>query len=120
VAGREMPIDMGAVRRLWRAIGDIGDAEFITVDSEDATVRVSRAGDWLLVNVEECGDDGGETVDIRVPVAVLDALFSGDGDTLDIGAAVERLADLRGDIIQVRGDDHQVRVWIDEIAHASQ
>ena len=120
VAGRDMPIDMGAVRGLWRVIADSGDAEFITVDSEDATVRVSRAGEWMLVKVEECDEDGGETVDIRFPVAVLDALFSGDGDTLDIGAAVERLADLRGDIIHVRGDDHQVRVWIDEIAHASQ
>lgn len=120
VAGRDMPIDMGAVRGLWRVIADSGDAEFITVDSEDATVRVSRAGEWMLVKVEECDEDGGETVDIRFPVAVLDALFSGDGDTLDIGAAVERLADMRGDIVHVRGDDHQVRVWIDEVAHAGQ
>ena len=120
VAGRDMPIDMGAVRGLWRVIADSGDAEFITVDSEDATVRVSRAGEWMLVKVEECDEDGGETVDIRFPVAVLDALFSGDGDTLDIGAAVERLADLRGDIVHVRGDDLQVRVWIDEVANADQ
>ena len=120
VAGRDMPIDMGAVRGLWRVIADSGDAEFITVDSEDATVRVSRAGEWMLVKVEECDEDGGETVDIRFPVAVLDALFSGDGDTLDIGAAVERLADLRGDIVHVRGDDLQVRVWIDEVANAGQ
>ena len=120
LAGRDMPIDMGAVRGLWRVIADSGDAEFITVDSEDATVRVSRAGEWMLVKVEECDEDGGETVDIRFPVAVLDALFSGDGDTLDIGAAVERLADMRGDIVHVRGDDHQVRVWIDEVAHAGQ
>ena len=119
VAGRDMPIDMGAVRGLWRVIADSGDAEFITVDSEEATVRVSRAGEWMLVKVEEC-EDGGETVDIRFPVAVLDALFSGDGDTLDIGAAVERLADLRGDIVHVRGDDLQVRVWIDEVANADQ
>ncbi len=120
VAGRDMPIDMGAVRGLWRVIADSGDAEFITVDSEDATVRVSRAGAWMLVKVEECDEDGGETVDIRFPVAVLDALFSGDGDTLDIGAAVERLADMRGDIVHVRGDDLQVRVWIDEVANAGQ
>ena len=120
VAGRDMPIDMGAVRGLWRVIADSGDAEFITVDSEDATVRVSRAGEWMLVKVEECDEDGGETVDIRFPVAVLDALFSGDGDTLDIGAAVERLADLRGDIVHVRGDDLQVRVWIDEVANAGE
>lgn len=120
VAGRDMPIDMGAVRGLWRVIADSGDAAFITVDSEDATVRVSRAGEWMLVKVEECDEDGGETVDIRFPVAVLDALFSGDGDTLDIGAAVERLADMRGDIVHVRGDDHLVRVWIDEVAHAGQ
>ena len=112
-----MPIDIGAMRNLWRAIADIGDAEFLRVDSGDETVRVARAGDQIHVQVEECDDDRGETVDVRLPVAVLDALLSGDGETLNVAAAVERLAGLRGDIVRVGGDDRQIRVWIDELAH---
>ncbi|MCY4508008.1 MAG: hypothetical protein OXG35_13775 [Acidobacteria bacterium] len=117
VAGHDMPIDIGAMRNLWRAIANIGDAEFLSVDSGEETVRVARRGDQIHVRVEECDDAGGETVEIRLPVPVLDALLSGDGETLNIAAAVERLADVRGDIVQISNDEHQIRVWIDELAH---
>ena len=60
------------------------------------------------------GGDGGETAEMRLPVAVVDALLSGDGDTLDLRAAVEQLGRLRGDIVRVREDDRSIRVWIDE------
>lgn len=117
LAGHDMPIDIRAMRNLWRTIVDIGDAEFLRVDSGDETVRVARAGDQIHVQVEECDDDSGETVDVRLPVAVLDSLMSGDGETLNVAAAVERLAGLRGDIVRIGRDDRQIRVWIDELAH---
>ena len=117
VAGHDMPIDIGAMRNLWRVIANIGDAEFLSVDGGEETVRVARTGDQIHVQVEECADGGGETVDIRLPVAVLDALLSGDGETLNIAAAVERLAGVRGDIVQISSDERQIRVWIDELAH---
>lgn len=120
VAGHDMPIDIGAVRNLWRAIADIGDAEFLSVDSGDETVRIARTGDQIHVRVEECDDDSGETVDIRLPVGVIDALLSGDGETLDVAAAVERLAGVRGDIVRINSDDRQIRVWIDELAHSGE
>ena len=116
LAGREVPININAMRDLWRAIAAVGDTEFLTVDAGDETVRIARAGDEIRVQVEERDDDGVETVDIRLPVVVVDALLSGNGETLNVGAAVERLADLRGDIVRVTGADHQVRVWIDEVA----
>ena len=120
VAGHDMPIDIGAVRNLWRAIADIGDAEFVSVDSGDETVRIGRTGEQIHVKVEECDDDGGEIVDVRLPVAVLDALLSGDGETLDVAAAVERLAGVRGDIVRISSDDRQIRIWIDELAHSGE
>ena len=120
LAGLEVPINISAMRDLWRAIAAVGDTEFLTVDAGDETVRIARAGDEIRVQVEERDDDGVETVDIRLPVVVVDALLSGNGETLNVGAAVERLADLRGDIVRVTGADHQVRVWIDEVAHPGQ
>jgi hypothetical protein len=114
LAGDE--VDVGAMRDLWRAIAGVGEAEFVAVDGEDETVRIARTGDQINVQVEECDEDGGETVDIRVPVAVVDALLSGDGESLNVHAAVEQLGELRGDIVRVNGREHQVRVWIDDVA----
>ncbi len=114
LAGDEF--NVGAMRGLWRAITDVGEAEFVAVDGEDETVRIARTGDEINVQVEECDEDGGETVDIRIPVAVVDALLSGDGETLNVHVAVEQLGELRGDIVRVSGGEHQVRVWIDDIA----
>ena len=118
VAGRDVPFS--TLHDLWRAIENVGDTEFLTLEGEDETVRVARTGDEIHVQVEEtCDGEVTETVDIRIPVVVLDALFSGDSDTLDIAAAFERLGELRGDIVRVTGDD-QMRVWIDEVAHPSE
>ena len=82
-------------------------------------MSIARTGDEVQVRVEKCDADGVEAVDIRLPVAVFEALLSGDGETLNVGAAVERLADLRGDIVRVRGDDHHVRVWVDDVVRPS-
>ena len=114
LAGDE--VNVGAMRDLWRAIAGVGEAEFVAVDGEDETVRIARTGDQINVQVEECEEDGAETVDIRIPVAVVDALLSGDGETLNVHAAAAQLAELRGDIVRVNGGEHQVRVWIDDIA----
>ena len=117
LAGREVPVNVGALRDLWRALTEVGDTEFVTVDGEDETVRIARVGDQITVQVENRDDDGGsETVDVQLPIVVVDALLSGNGDTLDVRAAVERLGELRGDIVRVTEDERHVRIWIDEIA----
>ena len=116
VGGRDVPINVGAMRDLWRALTEVGDTEFVTVEGEDETVRIARAGDQITVQVEERDEEGGQTVDVQLPIVVVDALLSGDSDTLNVRAAVERLGGLRGDIVRVREDERQIRVWIDEAA----
>ena len=116
LAGREVPVNVGALRDLWRALTEVGDTEFVTVEGEDQTVRIARAGDQITVRVEERDEEGSETVDVQLPIVVVDALLSGNGDTLDVRAAVERLGELRGDIVRVTEDERQVRIWIDEVA----
>ena len=116
LAGRDLPINVSAMRDLWRALMDVGDTEFVTVEGGDETVRVARAGDRIEVQVEERSDDGSETVDVKLPVLVVDALLSGDAETLNVRAAVERLGELRGDLVRVSEDERQIRVWIDEVA----
>ena len=116
LAGREVPVNVGAMRDLWRVLMEVGDTEFVTVDGEDETVRIARVGDRITVQVEDRDEEGAETVDVQLPIAVVDALLSGNGDTLDVRAAVERLGELRGDIVRVSEDERQVRIWIDEVA----
>ena len=70
---------------------EVGDTEFVTVDGEDESVRIARVGDQITVQVEDRGEEGAETVDIQLPIVVVDALLAGDGDTLNVRAAVERL-----------------------------
>lgn len=116
LAGRDLPFNVAAMRDLWRALTEVGDTEFVTVQGEDETVRIARTGDQITVQVEEREEEGSETVDVQLPIVVVDALLSGDSDTLNVRAAVQRLGELRGDIVRVSEDERQIRIWIDDVA----
>jgi hypothetical protein len=75
-------------------------------------VRVSIEGEHLYVTSAE----GSETqVNAQIPTPVVDALFSGDENELDIRAAMDALiARGAGDLVTVRDGSTTVRVWIDE------
>jgi hypothetical protein len=110
---RDKNISVADMRRLWSSLKASGDAEFVTVEEEDKTVRVAREGSYLRIDVR--GRPGkNETVQIRMPLVVVDALLSGEGETIDISAAIGQLKGQRGEIVTVEGSDSQVRIWIDE------
>jgi hypothetical protein len=110
---KEKDISVADIRRLWTELKASGDAEFVTVEEKDETVRIARAGDYVQINVRDQSEKN-ETVQIRMPLAVVDALLSGEGETMDIGAAIAQLKGQRGEIVTVEGSDNQVRIWIDE------
>ena len=110
--GQEHGISVSALREMWQQILSAGDAEFITVEEADRTVRVARVGELIEIRVD--GSDGTARADL--PVVVVDALLSGEGDNLNIAAAVAEMKNLRGDIIHISEDRRQIRVWIDEVA----
>ena len=113
---------MADLRQAWKALAQVGDAELVTVESEDENVKVMRKGDLVQVFVDKKakpGKDGkpahgGEEVRVEVPVSLVDAFLSGEGEEGNIQAAVAELQKRRGDIVRVRDDDSNVRVWIDE------
>ena len=108
--------DMDAVklRAIWKAVREAEEGEFVTVESDDENVRVSRSGGYIHVNVDETGHRG-EDVQVRIPTLVMDALLSGTGDELDLVAAIRALDAHGGDgeLIRVEGDDENVRIWVD-------
>ena len=102
------------LRQMWLELKNSDDAEFVSVEDGDKSVRVAREGARLLVDVDGHGDkDGSKSLRIDVPVTLVDALFAGEGATLDLQGALAELRDERGDIIAVEDGEKQVRIWID-------
>jgi len=115
-------LKLADLRRAWKELAAVGDAELVTVESEDENVKVQRKGDLVQVFVEQKARTdkdgkklkGAEQVRVEVPVSLVDALLSGEGDEANIEAAILELRKRRGDIVRVQDDDSHVRVWIDE------
>lgn len=105
-------VQVADLRRAWTELKATGDAELVRVEEEDETVRIARAGGLVLIHVDKPA--GKESVRVEVPVDVVDALLSGEGDELNIRAAFTLLQKRRGDIVRVNDDDSTVRIWIDE------
>ncbi len=110
--------DRADVVAMLQAVSKAEDGEYVTVDDQDDHVRISKKGDSILVRVEERDRRSNEIetrVNVTIPVAVLDALASGDKDELDVMAALEVLADqpMEGDLVTVNDDESTVRIWVD-------
>jgi len=112
--GRHHDLNISDMRRMWEELKAAGETEFVRVqDGEDGeAVSVSRKGDLVQVRVE--GAKQGEKVMVDVPVALVDALFSGEGEELDVKGALSELSKRRGDIVRVEDAKDTVRIWIDE------
>jgi len=119
---RRHGLKLADLRRAWKELAAAGDAELVTVESEDENVKVVRKGDLVQVFVDQKprtdkegkARKGGEQVRLEIPVSLVDALLSGEGEEANMEAAILELKKRRGDIVSVRDDDSHVRVWIDE------
>jgi hypothetical protein len=104
------------VRALINAIRTAKDGEYVTVQGTDQDVRVAKEGGRLLVHVKDNkGSKSNKSdVDIKIPMHVIDALFSAGKDELDVVAGLHALASL-GDteLVSVKSEDSTVRVWMD-------
>lgn len=104
-------LSIADIRKLWAEIKNAGNAEFVTVQEADETVRVARDGAWVRVRVEKTGDKP-ERVRVDIPIGVVDALLSGDGESFNLLAAINELEGNTGDIVHVDDGEDTVRVWI--------
>ena len=104
------------LHEVLKAFKDAPDADFVTIEGRDESVRVSKERGFLLVNVDADGDH----VRVRFPLDVVDALLSGGDNELDLVAALDALADHGGgDLVTVESDDESIRVWIDTSSDGS-
>jgi WD40 repeat protein len=119
---------------LLDAIRTSKDGEYVTVQGHDNDVRVAKSGGYLIIHVTDknaniVSDAIGEhsksntskakathesKVEIKVPMKVIDALFSAGKDELDVVAALHVLSS-NGDteLVSVKDEENTVRIWID-------
>jgi hypothetical protein len=129
------------LRSILDAVRSSKDGEFVTVNGTNEDVRVAKQDGFLLVHVteksgnfhhhvkdlknhEEKSSSGKESaesaartvshVEVKVPMKVVDALFSAGKDELDVVAALRVLA-TQGDteLVSVKDEENTVRVWVD-------
>lgn len=110
--------DWSKMRAMWDEVKRAPEATFITVQSADENIAVSKEGGFLLVRTTERSAKGAN-VDVKLPLAVVDALLSGPDGTLNVAAALEELSRLQdGHILTVESEDETVKIWIDGHAEA--
>ncbi len=110
---RDKDLSVNELRQAWREIQNGPDASYITVRDKDSDVHIGKQGDYLRLKAKDRGQNG-EDVDIKIPLEVVAALFSSDGDDLNFTAALEALARRgEGELLTVNGNDETVRIWID-------
>jgi len=98
---------------IFAAVKDAPDGQFVTVNSPDANVSVSKQGGTLLIDVNEMDGDNAK-VKVTVPVEFMDALSISEDSQIDVAALLESFDRLpNGDLVTVESDDANVRVWIE-------
>jgi hypothetical protein len=109
-----MDCDGVDVRTLFEAVRTTKDGEYVTVQSNDADISVTKKGGQLLVHVHDKNKPKHSQVEVKVPMKVVEALLSGSKDELDIVAGLHALAS-QGDVelVSVKDDDNTIRVWLD-------
>ena len=102
------------LRALVDAVRTSRDGEFVTVQNRDSDVRVAKRNGTLLVHVFEKNHPRRSEVEVKVPMKVVDALFSGEKDELDLVAGLRALSS-QGDteLVSVKDQENTVRVWLD-------
>lgn len=119
------------LRTILDAVRTSRDGEYVTVQGNDNNVRVAKSAGYLYIHVtdrsegkkaaEKDGKTGAKAtagheskVEIKVPMKVVDALFSAGKDELDLVAALKALS-AHGDteLVTVKDAENTVRVWVD-------
>ena len=115
--------DQVDLRAILEAVRKSGDNQFVTVESKHENVEVAKAGEFLRIKVHENHEGTGKaagakkatnTVDIKVPIKVADALLSGKDDELNVLAAIRALGEYPSlDLVTVQDEHDNVRIWVD-------
>jgi hypothetical protein len=102
------------LRALVEAVRTAKDGEYVTVENGDSDIRVAKQAGHLIVHVLDKGRSKKTQVEVKIPMKVVDALFSAGKDELDLVAALHALS-TQGDteLVSVKDEENTVRIWLD-------
>jgi hypothetical protein len=105
-------VKISELKKMWKSFKDEGDAEFLSVEKKGENVRVFTSGNFLMVQSYKTTEGN---VNIKIPLAAVDAMLSGSGNELNLAAGVKALKDSGvRELITVEADNSKVLVWIDD------
>jgi hypothetical protein len=98
------------VKALLDAVRTSKDGEYVTVQGNDSDVTEKHS-----YHDKNGKPSEKSRVEVKIPMKVVDALFSAGKDELDIVAALRALSAHGGDteLVSVKSDENTVRVWLD-------
>ncbi|HEX2163629.1 MAG TPA: hypothetical protein VHM02_06745 [Thermoanaerobaculia bacterium] len=106
-------IPLAELEDAWRRLGG-RSGQLLAIDEPRHRTVVARRGGQLVVDSRD-RRRGDERVVVRIAAPVVDALFAGPGDRLDLAGAVRAMARAgAGEITAESDDGDRVRVWVDD------
>jgi hypothetical protein len=100
--------------KLWRQLRDADMDEFVTIDAEEAKVKVYKDRRNFRLTVEDL-EHGEGNVEVRIPFEVMDYLFEEEHEDFKLSDLVGAL---RGDLplvlVEANHDGDMVKVWLEE------
>lgn len=114
IALDDLKLSWSDLVKFWQEVKAAPEATFVTVQTKDENIVVKKKGEYLLIKTTEATEHGAN-VNVKFPLAVVDALFSGEEGKLNWEAAIQALAqEEHGNLVTVQEGDESVRIWIDD------
>ncbi|MFZ0820660.1 MAG: hypothetical protein WAM91_11370 [Candidatus Acidiferrales bacterium] len=101
------------LRAILDAVRNAPDGEFVTVKKQGDDVRVAKEKGFLVVHATKTDSSDHHTVEVRVPLTVVDAMVAAGGQDLDVAAGLRAMAAHGDTDLVFVNDGHQtVHVWL--------
>jgi hypothetical protein len=105
-------VDASEVRTIVQELKDKPEGTDVVRTHDDATLTLRKEGGLVTMEVRKKDRDK-ETVTLKLPWRLVDALATADKD-LDVNGLVAQLRDAqRGDLLEVTAPDAHVKIWVE-------
>jgi hypothetical protein len=103
------------IQKLWGQIRKMQGEDFVTIESDDANVRVWKDKEFFRINVREAGYDE-PNIEVKLPLAVMDYVFEKVNDR---SFSFQDLVDqLRGHLpltlVQAKHGEESVKISLEQ------
>jgi len=98
---------------LLAAVKEGTPGKYVTVNSDEADVNISKTAKHLLINVNQKEDEKAR-IAVKLPLELLDSVIVGENNEIDLAALLRGLKKLpAGDLVTVNSEKAKVRVWVE-------